>query len=585
MGNLNFVTNFYLYIWLFQSLTVIITVAFFLTQTSITRFLFNLHESVKKQILLGVFFGLISVSGTLLGIRTHDAIANIRDIGAISAGLFGGPVVGLIAGLIGGVHRASLGGFTANSCALATILNGIFAGLLYRLKRREVFSPLYGFLFAIVAESFHLLLVLLISPPFDKALALIKEVAGPMITANAVGVGLFLLVIQVSLREREIVSAITAEKVLTIAQNTMPILSKGLNRETADITAKMILENTNLDAVGITDTEKILAFRGLGEDHHKPMLPFRTTATAYAIKTGNIVFLSNRKEIGCSEKKCLLGSGIVVPLKNSEGEVFGTLKLYRKEEKALTFFDEEMAKGLANILSLQVELNRLETEKSMKTLFQLKALQASINPHFLFNTLNTISYVVRIDPNKGRELINKLAFILRSIIESEDSLSTLSSEIELVKSYLEIEKERFKDRLTYEFNIDSNLLNLSIPSLILQPIVENAVKHGFSLAKRSIDIKISCYRRGNYAYITVEDNGKGISNNVLNGILERKSDSIGLGNVFERIKNLYGNKGIFKIKSKVNVGTKVIIGIPMEGVSKWILEQLSLTMRNLQEKR
>lgn len=585
MGNLNFVTNFYLYIWLFQSLTVIITVAFFLTQTSITRFLFNLHESVKKQILLGIFFGLISVLGTLLGIRTHDAIANIRDIGAISGGLYGGPIVGLIAGLIGGIHRASLGGFTANSCALATILNGIFAGLLYKLKRREVFSPLYGFLFAIVAEFFHLLLVLLISPPFDKALALIKEVAGPMITANAVGVGLFLLVIQVSLKEREFVSAITAEKVLTIAQNTMPILSKGLNRETADITAKMILENTNLDAVGITDTEKILAFRGLGEDHHKPMLPFKTTATAYAIKTGNIVFLSNRKEIGCSEKKCPLGSGIVVPLKNSEGEVFGTLKLYRKEEKALTFFDEEMAKGLANILSLQVELNRLETEKRMKTIFQLKALQARINPHFLFNTLNTISYVVRIDPNKGRELINKLAFILRSIIESEDSLSTLSSEIELVKSYLEIEKERFKDRLTYEFNIDNNLLSLSVPSLILQPIVENAVKHGFSLTKRSIDIKISCYRRGNYAYIIVEDNGKGISSDILNGILERKSDSIGLGNVFERIKNLYGNKGVFKIKSKVNAGTKVIIGIPMEGVSKWILEQLSLTMRNLQEKR
>ncbi|MEF3244568.1 MAG: histidine kinase [Caldisericaceae bacterium] len=585
MGNLNFVTNFYLYIWLFQSLTVIITVAFFLTQTSITRFLFNLHESVKKQILLGIFFGLISVLGTLLGIRTHDAIANIRDIGAISGGLFGGPIVGFIAGLIGGGHRASLGGFTGNSCALATILNGIFAGLLFKFKKREVFSPLYGFLFAIVAESFHLLLVLLISPPFDKALTLIKAVAGPMITSNAVGVGLFLLVIQVSLREREIVSAITAEKVLTIAQNTMPILSKGLNRETADITARMILANTNLDAVGITDTEKILAFRGLGEDHHKPLLPFRTTATAYAIKTGNIVFLSNRMEIGCSEKKCPLGSGIVVPLKNSEGEVFGTLKLYRKEEKALTFFDEEMAKGLANILSLQVELNRLETEKRMKTLFQLKALQARINPHFLFNTLNTISYVVRIDPSKGRELINKLAFILRSIIEKEDSLSTLSSEIELVKSYLEIEKERFKDRLTYEFNIDNNLLSLSVPSLVLQPIVENAVKHGFSLTKRSIDIKIIAYRRGNYGYITIEDNGKGISNDVLNGILERRSESIGLGNVFERIKNLYGNKGIFKIKSNVNAGTKVIIGIPMEGVSKWILEQLSLTMRNLQEKR
>ncbi|BAL80707.1 LytS/YhcK type 5TM receptor domain-containing protein [Caldisericum exile] len=580
-----YLSKFSLYVWLFQSLTVIITVAFLLTQTPIARSLFNLEQSVKKQIYLGIFFGFISILGTLLGVQTHDAVANIRDIGAITGGLFGGPIVGLIAGLMGGVHRASLGGFTGNSCALATILNGIFAGLLYTRKKEKFFSPLGGFIFAALAESFHMILVLLISPPFNKAIELIKEVSGPMISANAVGVGLFLLVIRVSFIEKEIVSAITSEKVLKITEKTLPILSKGLTPETADETVKVILENTNLDAVGITDTEKILAFRGIGSDHHKPLSPILTTSTQKALTSGKIVLMKNEFDVGCSVKECPLSSGVVVPLKDSSGNVFGVLKLYRKERNTMTPFDVEMAIGLANILSLQVELNKLETEKKMKTFFQLKALQSRINPHFLFNSLNTINYVIRSDPNKGRELIQRLSFILRKTIDTEETLSTLEEEIDLVKAYLEIEKERFKDRLHCEFNIDSSLYDVKVPALILQPVVENAVKHGFSLTKRNITIKVSAYRRGNYVYITIEDNGRGINEETLETLFDENKKSLGIRNVRDRIMNLYGNKAIFKIKSAVNVGTKVIIGIPHEGVPNWILERLSSMTKNLQGKR
>ncbi|MGC8690536.1 LytS/YhcK type 5TM receptor domain-containing protein [Caldisericum sp.] len=581
-----YLSKFSLYVWLFQSLTVIITVAFILTQTPIARALFNLESSVKKQIYLGLFFGFISMLGTLLGVQTNDAIANIRDVGAITGGLFGGPIVGLIAGIMGGMHRAYLGGFTANSCALATILNGIFAGLLYTRKKGKYFSPLLGFTFAILAESFHMLLVLLISPPFNKALTLIKTVSGPMISANAVGVGLFLLVIKVSFMEKEIVSAITAEKVLKITEKTLPILSKGLTPETADETVKVILENTNLDAVGITDTEKILAFRGIGSYHHKPLSPILTISTKKALSSGKIILMKNEFDIGCSVKDCPLMSGIVVPLKDSEGNVFGALKLYRKERNTMTLFDVEMAKGLANILSLQVELNKLETEKKMKTLFQLKALQSRINPHFLFNSLNTISYIARTDPEKGGELVKKLSFILRKTIEAEETLSTLDEEISLVKAYLEIEKERFKERLNYEFNIDSSLYDIKIPALILQPIVENAVKHGFSLTKRNITIKIIAYRRGNYVYLVVEDNGKGISEETLKTIFNSSENkkSFGLKNVRDRVLNLFGSNAMFKIKSRINEGTKVIIGIPKGGTPNWILERLSSMTKNLQGK-
>ncbi|MBP8612680.1 MAG: histidine kinase [Candidatus Atribacteria bacterium] len=577
--------RFALYVWLLQSLAIIITVAFFLSQTAVSRSLFDLKESPKKQILLGVFFGAISVLGTVLGVQTNDAIANVRDIGAIAGGLFGGPVVGIIAGVIGGMYRASLGGFTANSCALATILNGTFAGLLYLKKKRPTFSPLWGFLFGLAAESFHMLLVLLISTPYDKALALIKTVSGPMILSNSIGVGLFLLVIQVSFKEKEIVSAMTAEKVLRIAEKTLPILSKGLDYETADETVKVILQNTNLDAVGITDTEKILAFRGIGSDHHKPTAPIETKSTRRALETKEIIIMFDEFEIGCKFKNCPLRSGVAVPLKDSSGEVFGVLKLYRKERAMITPFDEEMAKGLANILSLQVELNRLETEKKLKTIFQLKALQSKINPHFLFNSLNVISYVTREDPDKARELIQKLSSILRQTIESEDSLSSLGDEIHLVNTYLEIEKERFGERLNYQLQLDPSLYNIKIPALILQPIVENAVEHGFSVTKRSLNVSVVGYKRGNYVFIVVDDDGKGFREEQLKEIFSETKKFSGLKNVYDRLVNLYGNKVVFKINTKVNKGTKVVIGIPTMGVSQWILEQLSLTTKNLHGKR
>lgn len=576
-----------LYVQLLQALAIIITAAFFLSQSFIARSLFNLEESVKKQVFLGIFFGCISILGTLLGIYTIDgAIANVRDIGAITGGLFGGPIVGAIAGVMGSVHRASLGGFSANACSLATLTNGILAGFVYKLRRGRNFHPFSGLLFAAGAECYHMGLVFLMSKPRSEAIALIREVSGPMILMNAIGVGLFLLVIESSMRERELVSAITAEKVLKITEKTLPVLSKGFTSENAEKAARIILKGTNLDAVGITDKDMILAFIGLGEDHHKSGGPLRTASSRRVLEKGEIAFLRNKREIACDFKGCPLGSGVVVPLKGTEGEVFGSLKLYRRKANAISPLDVEIAKGLAAILANQIELNKIEEEKRSKVLFQLKALQAYINPHFLFNTLNTISYVVRKNPEKGRYLIQKLSYILRETIYRESNFVEVKEELDLVKSYLEIEKERLGDRLDYEFNVDERLLEVKVPSLILQPIVENAIKHGYSSSVGKLKVSISVSSRINYLYLAVEDTGKGMSKEKLKSIESKEEDeSIGLRNVLERLKNLYDVDYNFKIRSTPGKGTKVTIAIPLKGVKDWLLEQLSLTTKSLQEKR
>lgn len=584
-STLNFNASVRLFFQLFQSLAVIITFSFFLSQVSITRMLFNLEESPKKQFLLGIFFGIISITGTYLGVPINDAIASVRDIGAIAGGLFGGPVVGAIAGLMGGIHRAFMGGFSAYSCAFATISNGLLAGLLYKFKQGKIFPPLAGFFVGIIGESWHMLLVLLVTKPYNQAYTLVRNVSWPMILTNGFGVFLFLLVIQVSQKQQYIVSAISAETVLKITGKTLPILSKGLTAETADATCKIILKNTNLDACGITDTRNILAFRGLGADHHKPTDTIKTSSTLQVLKTGDILLLRSKSEIGCENENCPLSSGIAVPLKTAEGEIFGALKLYRKHENEINAFDVEMAKGLATILATQIELNKIEQEKRLRILSQLKVLQAHINPHFLFNTLNTINFVIRKDPEQGRELINKLSFILRETIESDSSLVPLYDEIKLVKAYLEIEKERFGDRLEWTFDIDEKLMDIKVPSLMIQPIVENAVKHGFSILVRKMKIVISVYEKLNKIYITVEDTGKGIEKKHLDSILSNKNpESIGIKNVQERIANIYGKDSFFKIRSAPNRGTKVLIGIPTEGVKEWLSERLLLTTKSLQEK-
>ena len=577
---------FGVYVTLTVGLSLIVTVGFLLTQTPVVKFLFNLENSVRKQLILGLFFGGISLLGTYFGSGVNGAIANIRDVGAISGGLFGGPLVGLIAGFIGGVHRLSIGGFTAVPCALATITNGTVAGLLYEMRKGEFFSTLPGIIFTAIAEAGHMSLVLLMAKPFPEALALVKIISGPMIFANALGVGLFLLVIQVSIGEKEKVSAITAEKVLKITEKTLPILSKGLSEETANVAVKIILKSTNLDAVAITDTKKILAFCGVGSNYYKVGGPVRSRSTREAIKTGKTIFLRTKKDVGCDFPDCPIASGIVVPLKTSEGEVFGTLKLYRARANAVTPLDVKLAKGLAAILVSQIELHEIEKEKELRMNLYLKVLQARINPHFLFNALNTIGYVIRENPLKARDLLYQLSFLLRETIDRHSNFVRLSDEMELVRSYLKIEKARFGDKLDAEFRINPETLNVKIPSLIVQPIVENAVKHGFSSSISRLKLTITAYTKLNMLYIIIQDTGKGIPKEKLNEIIQyRAQGGIGIRNVNERLKNLYGKNYYFRIKSSVGKGTKVVIGIPMEEVRKWLLEQLSLTTKSLHGKK
>ncbi|EJG07355.1 protein serine/threonine phosphatase [Methanofollis liminatans DSM 4140] len=187
---------------LLQMICVIIVAAYFITRTGIFTEVLERRLSIRNRVYLILFFGILSIYGTLSGVEVLGAPINVRDLGPMVAGIFCGPVVGLGAGLIGGAFRMGMGGFTAASCSLSTVLAGLLGGAIYYAHRGRPVAVKTAVGFAAGMEVLHMGIVLLLAQPFDQALSLVNQVALPMILANAAGMFIFAQLIANLLAER-----------------------------------------------------------------------------------------------------------------------------------------------------------------------------------------------------------------------------------------------------------------------------------------------------------------------------------------------------------------------------------------------
>jgi two-component system LytT family sensor kinase len=205
--------------------------------------------------------------------------------------------------------------------------------------------------------------------------------------------------------------------------------------------------------------------------------------------------------------------------------------------------------------------NEAKLEEQARLLMQarLEVLTSQINPHFLFNTLNSVSSLIRRDPQKARDMILKLSSVLRRILRKQDSFTPLRDELEFVEDYLAIELVRFGDKLRVERDIAPDTLDLLVPSMLMQPIVENSVKHGLSSKVDGGTIFLRAHREGGRLHLEVEDNGVGIPEARLATML---SGGIGFRNVNERLKVLYASGYRMWIDSKPGRGTLISIDLP-----------------------
>ncbi|ABZ84246.1 sensor protein lyts [Heliomicrobium modesticaldum Ice1] len=558
-------------LFLAQRMTIVITISFLLSRhPAIRRFFANRTTSREDVYRLIVIFGGLSIIGTYAAIPIDGALANSRVIGPVLAGLLGGPLAGFGAGLIGGVHRFAMGGFTALACAISTVTEGLLAGLIRRYHPQAL-SGTGALITGLMAETLQMLIILAVARPFEDAVLLVSHIALPMITVNAVGIAVSVMLIQDIRSQEEQAGALEAQKSLRIANITLPLLRRGLNEASALAVAKVVKDMTDLDAVALTDREKILAHVGLGADHHLAGQPILTRATEEALQTGGPVIASSKDEIQCAHPDCILHAAVIVPLLSKDKPV-GTLKLYRTKQVGIV--DEELAKGLAHLFSTQLEIAELERQARLAATAEIRALQAQINPHFLFNALNTVASYVRTHPETARNLLIQLGDFFRKNLREPSQFVSLREELAHIESYLALEKARFEDRLQVIHDIDPAALGCPIPPLLLQPLVENALRHGLLPLRDGGSVTIRAHRCAEgHVDISVEDDGVGMTPEKVAQLLVRNgspcavSGGIGLRNVHERLRSIYGPDYGLRIESKPGLGTICALRIPDKDIS------------------
>ena len=523
------------------------------------------YNPTKPQnfITLVVIFATLSIIGTYHGIPVEDALANTRLVGTIIGGIMGGPVVGGTVGIISGLHRYMLGGFTAEVCGLSAVIGGLMAGFarqklgFYRLDWKV------GALLALGGEFVQKAMVIAFAKPFEAAVSLEKAIAIPTTIVTVLGTAIFIIIIRDIQTTRESHSADAAELALEIASRTLPYLRQGLTEVSAAKTAQIIYELTKVDSVSITDAKNVLAFVGAGDDHHRVGEPLMTQSTRKAIQEKHLQVLYTPEERGCPVADCPLKSGVVAPLFFHGDEVAGTIKLSRTEINSVTEVDIRLADGLAHLLSVQIQLAEGDNQKKMREKAEFKALQAQINPHFLYNTLNTIMSFCRTNPETARTLLAHLATLMQRCFDNRTEFISLKNEMDGIVAYLEIAKVRFGSRLTVEIEIDPGLEQAQIPPLTLQPLVENALEHGLFPKVSDCRLYINAQLMDTGITLRIEDNGVGIPANKMVGLMA-ESERIGVKNVSQRLKSLYGEKYGLSLANRPGGGTRAIVRIPFE---------------------
>jgi two-component system LytT family sensor kinase len=202
---------------------------------------------------------------------------------------------------------------------------------------------------------------------------------------------------------------------------------------------------------------------------------------------------------------------------------------------------------------------KLEEHKRLLAEARLQALSNQINPHFLFNTLNTVTALIRGKPDEARLVVLKLSRILRRLLRKHENFTTLRDELDFIDDYLAIEVARFGEKLRFEKEIEAQSLDMLLPSMLLQPLIENCIKHGLASKVEGGLIRLSSRRVEGRLFLVVEDDGVGIPEPRLATLFEQ---GIGVSNVNERLKVLFGDDYRLWVDSQPGRGTRIEIEVP-----------------------
>ncbi|WP_027388987.1 histidine kinase [Chrysiogenes arsenatis] len=557
-------SNLHLLVSLLQHCAVYATIILLLGKHPLLRSEFASNILNRFDIRLFLFFFAVLGIGEMLAIPYHGTYLYSNGALVLAGGYLYGIGMGLALGTTAGIFHLLTADWLAIPLCFLSIAMGLAAGW---VGSHGNFHPLKASMHIFVISFGKFLLFPTILSASPVALFLFTKSGPATLLVEFSGALLLMYVLHFLEAQRHKEHSFAASNALQIASRTITVLKGGISPEAAQGVCEIIRRHIPVDSVAITDRKEILAIADDSPTLHESRKgQFLFTRHAHqAMQLGEIVTIRDELQRKGKQEKYVYHA-LYVPLFASE-QVTGLLILHNWGERHFSPYIRELINGLQQLIGIQIELAKLQKHKELSVQAELLALQRQINPHFFFNSLNTIMSLIRIDPPKARRLLLKMSEIFRVTFKSTSGTVPLSSEIEIVKSYLELEKARFGDKIHIVFTISPQALRFHLPQLIIQPLVENSIAHGFKNVPGDWHIAIDATIDSGIFLLNISDNGNGIPQEQCQQILEMgvgNMSGVGLSNVYERLRNYYGKRLTFTVDSSPGNGFKVKIAIQEE---------------------
>lgn len=576
---------------LFERLGLLLVIAFVMTRTPGFKSLLYREYSIRMSLVHAFVFGVFGIASTVTGIiiteeaeiihgfvifpvDSNQLIVSSSLVAIVIAGLLGGPIVGLVAGLIAGVHLMFLGGIGGLANGLVNPLTGLLAGLTARFFSNErVISPLKALFIGVFPPVLQMQLLLILYTDGGEMVHIVDKIGLPLVLSNSIAIAIFTAMIGIVMREQENEAALATRQALTIAEEALPFLKKDSSKEVANGLATLLYDRLKLAAVSITNRNEVLAHKGLGDKHHQAGDPITAPIMKKAIESKEMQVTYVKADIQCHHEKCPLEAAIIIPIMESD-EVTSVITFYFRKPQHISPVELMMAEGLGHFISNQLNVMTTEIMKAHIRDAELRNLQAQINPHFLFNTLQLIAALFREDPQNARHITLQLASYMRFNLRLvSKSLVELEKECEHVQAYTSIIQARFQGRLHINFKKPDDVSHTYIPPATIQPLIENSVQHGLKDVSDEAKVEIKIERVDGIITVSVRDNGCGFPTHILplvshKPLVDNQNGGIGLYNVNQRLIRLIGESARLHICNLPNGGSEVSFSIPISNYTR-----------------
>jgi two-component system LytT family sensor kinase len=347
---------------------------------------------------------------------------------------------------------------------------------------------------------------------------------------------------------------------LHTASLAAPALRKGLSAESAAEAAPHLRALLGTAATALTDDRGVLlTWTGSGAEHTEDLL----AAARRSASTGRRELIAHA-DIDCGQLSCGVRALVVVPLVLEDSRVIGVLGALSSADAGPGLV--RTVGEVARYACTQIELAELDDSRTRLASAEVRALRAQISPHFIYNALTTIASFVRTDPERARELVLEFADFTRYSFRTAGEFTTLAEELRNIDRYLTLERARFGPRLQVRVQVAPEVLGVALPFLALQPLVENAVRHGLSGSATGGTVSVVAEDAGAECLISVEDDGAGMDPERLRELNAEQAHSsgahVGLGNVDDRLRAAFGDDYGLVVETALGAGTKVSMRVP-----------------------